>query len=231
MKFMAGMMTGAVLILTVAVLAPVTEFGTQARSRAATGWTHLLHGVTDLLFAPPPGSGGTAPGEQAAHRGGPAQTSSGSPAPGLAAEPEPLPLLAEAPLTVPTDPLAGVSTPEAVSESQAQAAPEAPVPPEPQPAAEPKRAATAQPWADDAIVTADVHPHSGTEPPVAFVWQAFHSEISARGFARQLQEILAYPLEVRKQGPARYLVAFTYDSDDQRDALLQEIEQIMGTIR
>jgi len=69
--------------------------------------------------------------------------------------------------------------------------------------------------------------HPGTE----FVWQAFRSEMSARGFARHLQENLEHRLEVEKAAPGQYLVGFRYDSAAERDQVLHEIAEIMGIAR
>lgn len=67
-------------------------------------------------------------------------------------------------------------------------------------------------------------PVTGTAP----VWEPFHSEISATGFAKRLSLQLGYPFEVLKQGPARYLVVFDYESDAERSLLQQQIAALTG---
>jgi hypothetical protein len=68
-------------------------------------------------------------------------------------------------------------------------------------------------------------------PGTEFVWQAFRSEMSARGFARHLQENLDHRLEVQKAAPGQYLVGFRYESAAERDQVLHEIAEIMGSAR
>ena len=67
-------------------------------------------------------------------------------------------------------------------------------------------------------------PVTGTAP----VWEPFHSEISATGFAKRLSLQLGYPFEVLKQGPARYLVVFDYASERERSLLQQQIAALTG---
>ena len=60
------------------------------------------------------------------------------------------------------------------------------------------------------------------------VWDPFHSEVSATGFAKRLSLQLGYPFEVVKQAPARYLVVFDYVSDAERTLLEQQISVLTG---
>ncbi len=60
------------------------------------------------------------------------------------------------------------------------------------------------------------------------VWEPFHSEVSATGFAKRLSLQLGYPVEVVKQAPARYLVVFDYVSDAERTLLEQQISVLTG---
>lgn len=62
----------------------------------------------------------------------------------------------------------------------------------------------------------------------AVVWSPFHSEASATGFARRLSSQLAHPFEVRKQGPASYVVVYRFNDEHQRLALQQQISQVTG---
>jgi len=52
------------------------------------------------------------------------------------------------------------------------------------------------------------------------VWVPFHSERSARGFARHLSERLEHPFAVSRQGPGQYQVQFEWQDALQRDELL-----------
>ena len=87
----------------------------------------------------------------------------------------------------------------------------APAAPEPAPPGDPAPAASV-PDAED--------------PAVA--WKPFHSEVSARGFARTLSTRLGHPFEVRRDGPARYQVVYRYDSSSQRDLLRQQVAALTG---
>ena len=60
------------------------------------------------------------------------------------------------------------------------------------------------------------------------VWAPFHSEVSATGFAKRLSLQLGYPFQVTRDGPARYLVVFDYNTDDERELLLQQIATLTG---
>ncbi|MEE8243736.1 MAG: hypothetical protein V3R27_01970 [Pseudomonadales bacterium] len=60
------------------------------------------------------------------------------------------------------------------------------------------------------------------------VWEPFHSEVSATGFAKRLSLQLGYPFEVVKQAPARYLVVFDYASDAERKLLEQQVSVLTG---
>lgn len=62
----------------------------------------------------------------------------------------------------------------------------------------------------------------------AVVWAPFHSEASATGFANRLSRQLAHPFEVRKQGPANYVVVYGFNDETQRLALQQQISKVTG---
>lgn len=65
-------------------------------------------------------------------------------------------------------------------------------------------------------------------PNQASIWQPFHSEVSASGFARRLSVQLGYPFYVAKQAPGQYLVVFDYDDAAQRQLLQQQVVSITG---
>jgi len=60
------------------------------------------------------------------------------------------------------------------------------------------------------------------------VWTPFHSERSARGFARRLTDELDHPFTVERRGPGEYQVVFGYADPAERDALLAEIAVVTG---
>ncbi len=62
----------------------------------------------------------------------------------------------------------------------------------------------------------------------AAIWEPFHSEVSATGFAKRLSLQLGYPFQVTKDGPARYLVVFDYKSDEERALLVQQVAALTG---
>ncbi|MEM6707430.1 MAG: hypothetical protein AAF648_01465 [Pseudomonadota bacterium] len=60
------------------------------------------------------------------------------------------------------------------------------------------------------------------------VWTPFHSEASARGFARRLSTQLGYPFSVTKVAAAEYHVVFAYADDAQRALLEQQVTSVTG---
>ncbi len=62
----------------------------------------------------------------------------------------------------------------------------------------------------------------------ATVWSPFHSEASASGFANRLTRQLAHPFQVRKLGPAEYVVVYTYADANEHHALQQRIAAVTG---
>jgi len=62
----------------------------------------------------------------------------------------------------------------------------------------------------------------------ATIWEPFHSQVSATGFAKRLSLQLGYPFQVTKDGPARYLVVFHYKSDEERALLVQQVATLTG---
>ena len=76
-----------------------------------------------------------------------------------------------------------------------------------------------------------VHANSPADPPAhgeVVVWSAFHSEASAAGFANRLTRQLSHPFEVRKLGPANYVVFYTYADPAQQQAIEQRIAEVTG---
>lgn len=67
-----------------------------------------------------------------------------------------------------------------------------------------------------------------SEPSTAVVWKPFHSEVSAKGFARRLSVQLGYPFRSLREGPARYHVVFDYESVSQRELLREQVKALTG---
>jgi hypothetical protein len=59
-------------------------------------------------------------------------------------------------------------------------------------------------------------------------WTPFHSEASATGFARHLEQVTGVPHRVVRTGPAAYRVAFWHDGEDARSRQLLAIERASG---
>ncbi|MEH6813193.1 MAG: hypothetical protein V7677_11745 [Motiliproteus sp.] len=55
------------------------------------------------------------------------------------------------------------------------------------------------------------------------VWDGFRSELSAKGFSRQLSKQTGRDLRIKRQGPGRYLVQMSYRSMEDLEAGLSEI--------
>ena len=60
------------------------------------------------------------------------------------------------------------------------------------------------------------------------VWVPFHSEMSARGFARRLAEQFGHPFSVEREGPGAYNVVFSYDHPEQREQMLADVKEVTG---
>ena len=60
------------------------------------------------------------------------------------------------------------------------------------------------------------------------IWTPFYSEISASGFASRLSQALDQPFEVARSDAGRYSVTFAYDSPEDRDRVLDEVEALTG---
>jgi len=199
MRFLLGLVLGALLALLLA-----GRLDGRAAAVLETHWQSLLRDVGTRLFPTPGATPGATPdlssgGDAGGHAGAPAERPMAPlAAPGREAEPAP----GTAPR--PPSPRNEPATLEALLASR------------PVPAAAPG-AAAAPPWPEAQDSAAD--PSGGRSP----VWVPFHSERSARGFARHLSEQLEHPFDVRRQGPGRYQVQFQWQDPAERDALLAAI--------
>lgn len=59
-------------------------------------------------------------------------------------------------------------------------------------------------------------------------WSPFKSETSARGFAARLERQVSQEFQVIKMGPGRYEVGFLFESEPERSAVLNAINEITG---
>jgi len=194
MRFLLGLALGALLALLLAGRL-------DGRSTAAleARWQSLLREVGTRLFPSPAATPASSPDEiPGSGAGGRASAPAEQTLPALAAprrEPELMPGTAPPMQNEP-------ATLEALL-----AFPLGPAATAPEAGAEPP-----SPEAQDSGATAG----GGRSP----VWVPFHSERSARGFARHLSEHLEHPFDVRRQGPGRYQVQFQWQDPAERDALL-----------
>jgi len=67
-----------------------------------------------------------------------------------------------------------------------------------------------------------------TEESRYLVWSPFRSQWAAQGFARRLTAATDVPVEVRHEGPGSYQVVFRYRDDDERQAMVRQIETVTG---
>lgn len=59
-------------------------------------------------------------------------------------------------------------------------------------------------------------------------WRPFTSEVSARGFARRLEQLTGLDFQVKRAAAGRYEVAFAHLDDAQRQAHLDRIQTVTG---
>lgn len=211
MRFILGLTTGALVTLFVATaLNAPTD---QLVGRAVHAWAQVRAVTADV-------AGGAAPSVAA-------QQPLPPPVPG------PLPLDSAEPSAVPaqTQAVEALATQQPASTDEdirpVAAVSELAVPPEP--VFDPLPLASAQPR-DEVAARALAEPTRLQRREVV-VWGPFHSEASAQGFAGRLAREIDRPFEVRKQGPAQYLVTYMYTEDAQRVALEEEIALVIGAPR
>jgi len=200
MRFLLGLVLGALLALLLA-----GRLDGRAAAALDAHWQSLLRDVGTRLFPAPAASASATPdlgpgGDAGGRDDTPAERPMASlAAPGREAEPVPG-----------TAPLPDAGEDEPATLEALLASPPAPAAGAPGAGAEPS-----SPEGQLGGAT-----FSGGRSPV---WVPFHSERSARGFARHLSEHLAHPFDVRRQGPGRYQVQFQWQDPAERDALLAAI--------
>ncbi len=90
-------------------------------------------------------------------------------------------------------------------------------------------------WQGNSVSGASTAPASPTDSPVEGmnwepVWKAFRSELSAKGFADRLKYLTGQEYRVRRTSPWAYQVELPYIDEEQRDALLHEIQTKTGLV-
>lgn len=81
---------------------------------------------------------------------------------------------------------------------------------------------------EEALTVAESATAEAPDTRTLSVWQPFHSEMSAQGFAKRLSLQLGYPFTVIKVGPAEYHVVFSYEADSERDLLSEQLANLTG---
>lgn len=71
-------------------------------------------------------------------------------------------------------------------------------------------------------------PSASPDPSWQVIWKPFRSESSALGFAERLRSVTGLDIEVRQQTPVDFVVAFSYNDDEQRLRNIERIENQTG---
>lgn len=219
MRFLIGIITGAVLTLFIAtaVDAPTQSTLNRVRGHLETIWDGLIDSTSDSLFQ----AGDTAP---------PVQREEHPPALALVAPEQipPAPPAEQAP--------SGDTMPEAISEAIPEIGYDLIAQAEP-----PLDFTPIDDLSNDFIQNSEDDSASdfdSTLPPrtydeqaptsLASVWIPFHSQMSAEGFADRLSRELDHSFRVERQGAGAYQVVFDADSTAERDLLLTRVAEITG---
>lgn len=211
MRFMIGIITGAILTLFIATSldAPTHPTLELARTQIERLWDALIDTTSDSLF-------------KVEEARSPAGNEPGSRQVAMRAE-DPTPWASEQP-DLPESLRAAPDTPVAALE-----APEQLPPPPPAQAA---RVDSGIGQEDEQPAPASVveEPDYSLQTPLelAAVWVPFHSQMSAEGFAARLSRELDHSFRVERQGAGAYQVVFDATSPIQRDTLLAEIAELTG---
>ena len=89
-------------------------------------------------------------------------------------------------------------------------------------------AITPQSWNQSMASYETAYRNEATAVSRYLVWSPFRSEWAAQGFARRLTLATDVPVEVINEGPENYQVVFNYRNDDERQALVTQIENVTG---
>lgn len=84
-------------------------------------------------------------------------------------------------------------------------------------------------WQGSSVPEASTTPANTTDATVERlnwepIWRAFRSELSAKGFAGHLKHLTGQEYRVRRTSPWAYQVELPYTDEEQRDAVLHEIQ-------
>jgi hypothetical protein len=246
MRFLIGIITGAILTLLIATIldAPAQPTLDLAADRLEDAWDNLIDDTSERLFGRHPVPD---PGRQPVT--GPVDREDHSPA--TDSTPGRIPPGSEQNLDVPPaarlEPGAAVPTdePPAVALEAAKLPPEvAAVAPLPAPvqAPAPTTVLPSVP-ALDAVLDLDgdpgsIVPRALPEPAgptplaqtgIAPVWVPFHSQMSAEGFAARLSRELNHPFSVERRSAGTYQVVFSARTPAEQDAVLARIAELTGS--
>jgi Na+-transporting methylmalonyl-CoA/oxaloacetate decarboxylase gamma subunit len=87
---------------------------------------------------------------------------------------------------------------------------------------------TPQSWNQSMASYETTYRNEATEVSRYLVWSPFRSEWAAKGFARRLTLATEVPMEVINEGPENFQVVFGYRDEDERQALVTQIENVTG---
>lgn len=212
MRFLIGIITGAILTLFIATSldAPTHPTLELARTQIERLWDALIDTTSDSLFkveeARSPAGKAPVSSQDA--------TSADGPTPWASEQPD----LPESHHGAPDTPVTALEAPEQL--------------PPPPPAQVSRMDSVAEEDYDHpapAPVSIIENPDYALPPmELAAVWVPFHSQMSAEGFAARLSRELDHSFRVERQGAGAYQVVFDATSPIQRDTLLTQIAEITG---
>lgn len=212
MRFLIGIVTGAILtmLIATAVDAPTHPVLDRAKDTATRAWDGLIDNTSDTLF------GSEKPVALPVSIG-----SAREPAARLQ-EPEELP--GAPPASAPAAPA------PAARKQEPPAAARGDVPQETGLEADPEEtpALAMMPQPDVPAAPRPMTPYDAGDPLVASVWTPFHSQMSAEGFAARLSRQLDHDFRVERRAAGAYQVVFDAGTGDERDLLLTQIREITG---
>ncbi len=73
-------------------------------------------------------------------------------------------------------------------------------------------------------------PSESPDPSWQVIWKPFRSESSALGFAERLRSVTGLRIEVQRQSPTKYVVAFPYHDEKERLRNIERIENRTGLV-
>ena len=94
----------------------------------------------------------------------------------------------------------------------------------------PPRATAAASAVDDDVPMEEPLPPPVFQDTIVWhpIWTALHSELSARGFASRLEHLTGREYRVSRSSPWSYQVEVACTDEEQRDALMKEIQERTG---